>query len=159
MFRVRVGDNGPWKRLSAKVANGYLRLFEVKDEVDSCGLDSATATVDLDESLLNRASFAQDVFLLRKAAGESEAESSRILSFWHHETGDVFHWPITFVEGNFKLLDVGFPTLSKLITFYQRNALPIPPSCKLPEKPLSQKDFFQLQEWYLPHLTEHQAIQ
>ena len=152
MFRVKVGDNGPWKRLSAKVSNGYLRLFEVKDEVDSCGLDSAT--VDLDESLLNRASFAQDVFLLRRK--ECEAE---ILSFWHHETGDVFHWPITFVEGNFKLLDVGFPTLSKLITFYQRNALPIPPGCKLPEKPLSQKDFFQLQEWYLPHLTEHQAIQ
>ena len=164
-FRVKIGDNGAWKRLIANVFNGFLRLFEVEDEVDS-GLNSDTSVIDdLDESQLNKASFTRDVFLLRKKTSEEVESRSRILSFWHHKTGDVFHWPITFVEGSFKLLDVGFPTLSDLITFYQLNALPIPnpdpdgEDCKLPKKPLSQKDFFQLQEWYLPHLSEHQAIQ
>jgi hypothetical protein len=52
----------------------------------------------------------------------------------------------------------GFPTLSDLITFYRLNALPIPPHCRL-GAPFTPKDFFQLQEWYFPHLTEPMAIQ
>ena len=53
-------------------------------------------------------------------------QDERTLVFWHK--GDVFHRPIA---KDFSLLDVGFPTLSDLITFYQLNALPIPPRCKL----------------------------
>ena len=81
-FRVKIGDNGAWKRLIANVFNGFLRLFEVEDEVDS-GLNSDTSVIDdLDESQLNKASFTQDVFLLRKKTSEEVESRSRILIFF-----------------------------------------------------------------------------
>ena len=101
-----------------------------------------------------------DVFLVLFPQEEEKPNLEKPnLTFWHE--GDVYQWPIRNVNGNFKLSEEdGFPSLSDLITFYQLNALPIPPQCKL-GAPLTQshRDFFQLQEWYQPHMTEQETIQ
>ena len=53
-----------------------------------------------------------------------------------------------------------FQTVSHLIQSYQSDkTLPMPPYCYIGEEPYNPKDFFQLQEWYLPHLTELMTIQ
>ena len=133
-----------------------MNFFEDSDSTDSTvEILSQQNEKDLKKSL------EFETFVIRENGGE------KYLSFWYENR--VFHWPISYdLEGNFKLLESGFPTLSELITFYQLNALPIPKAegceeenyCKLlPEKPLSRKDFFLLQEWYAPHLTEQDAIQ
>ena len=150
---MKIGQYGVWRRLLAHLSyDKILNFFEDQDSTDSTVEILNSSEKELKKSL----DF--DTFVIRERGGE------KFLSFWRENS--VFHWPISYdLEGNFKLLESkGFPTLSELITFYQLNALPIPEAtenyCKLlPEKPLSRKDFFQLQEWYAPHLTEQDAIQ
>ena len=144
---------------------GILEIFDslmlppkAKDEkFSNCERTRSNKIFDVDPSFGQLADFSPDEdFYLVLFPPQDEKLN---LTFWHE--GDVFHCPIRHVKGNFKLSEEdGFPSLSDLITFYQLNALPIPPHCKL-GAPLTQshRDFFQLQEWYLPHVNEQQTIQ
>ncbi len=66
--------------------------------------------------------------------GESQTIKQQILTIWHEDA--LYQLPI-FVENGSKFSlqeddsSGSFPSLSDLITFYQKNALPIPPHCKL----------------------------
>ena len=80
----------------------------------------------------------------------------------------MYHYPIEeFHQYNiftkFKFLglqNTSFQTISHLIEFYQSDrGLPMPPYCYIGEEPYNPRDFFQLQECYLPHLTELMTIQ
>ena len=86
-----------------------------------------------------------------------QEEGNCCLALWNGD--ELLEWPITRGENeSYQLFGEEFSSLSDLVAFYKENELPIAQKCFL-GSPLSPKDFFQLQEWYLPHLNEHMTIQ
>lgn len=80
------------------------------------------------------------------------------ITFWHK--GTRFHWPIEkTLNDSYSLFDDEFPSLADLVAFYQLNALPIHPHCKLAAPLVQPRELFRLQQWYYPHLDEQQTIQ
>ena len=162
---MKMGKKGRWKRWMISLSDeGILEIFDSlnlpqksKDLKFSNCAGNYNKIFDVEPTFGRLADFspAKDFYLILFP----QKDEKRNLTFWHE--GDVYQWPIRNVKGNFKLSEEdGFPSLSDLITFYQLNALPIPPHCKL-GAPLTQshRDFFQLQEWYLPHVNEQETIQ
>lgn len=133
-FSVKIGPNGHWQQVKMFLYNNALEM----------------TTEDVSEKSPRETDY--DTFWVTQDA----------ITFWHK--GTKYHWPIEtnkwVLPPSYSLSEdpVEFASLSALITFYQLNALPIHPHCKLGSVALAEKDLFRLQQWYLPHLNEQQTI-